>query len=69
MTLSEQFIADVDAFLTRSGMTATAFGKEALNDPSFVPDLRAGRRPGLGSVDKVYEFIRAQTQAAAEAAR
>lgn len=65
MNISEQFIADVEAFLAQSGMTATAFGKEALNDPSFVPDLRGGRRPGLGSVDKVYEFIRAK-QATAE---
>ena len=67
MMLSEQFAADVEAFLTRSGMTAAAFGREALNDPSFVMDLRRGRKPGLGSVDKVYEFIRAKTQADTEA--
>jgi len=64
MTFSEQFAADVEAFLTSSGMTATAFGKDALGDPSFVTDLRRGRSPGLGSVDKVYEFIRARTQGA-----
>ncbi len=58
MTHSEQFIADVEAFLARSGMTATAFGKEALNDPSFVLDLRNGRKPGLGMVDRVHEFMR-----------
>jgi hypothetical protein len=65
MTLSEQFAADVDAFLASSGMTATAFGKEAIGDPSFVTDLKRGRSPGLGSVDRVYEFIRARTQEAA----
>lgn len=66
MSISDQFIADVEAFLARTGMTATAFGKETLNDPSFVPDLRGGRKPGLGSVDKVYEFMRARSLALAE---
>lgn len=67
MTRTEQFIADVERFLKRSGMTPTAFGKEALNDPSFIPDLRGGRKPGLGSVDKVYEFMRAQAPAKSRA--
>lgn len=59
MTHAEQFLSDIEAFLTRSGMTATAFGMAALNDPSFVPDLRNGRKPNLGLVDKVHAFIRA----------
>lgn len=66
MTHSEQFLADVEAFLTRTSMSAAAFGKDALNDPSFVLDLRRGRKPGLGSVDKVHEFIRVHAQSRAE---
>lgn len=66
MSISEQFSADVEAFLARSGMKPTVFGKEAVNDPNFVFDLRTGRNPGLSSVDKVYEFIRAKSQLAAE---
>jgi len=62
MTLSEQFLADVEAFLSRSGMSPTTFGKEALGDPVFVFDLRNGRKPGLGSVDRVYDFMRAKAQ-------
>jgi hypothetical protein len=66
MKHSEQFVADVEAFLVSSGMTATAFGKDAVKDPNFVPDIKAGRSPSLGLVDKVYEFMRAQTQARAD---
>ncbi len=62
MTQSEQFVADVEAFLKANNLTPSAFGREALNDPSFVLELRRGRKPGLGSVDKVYEFMRAKAQ-------
>ncbi len=62
MTLSEQFFADVEAFLAGAGMTATDFGKEALGDPAFVMNLRRGRKPTLGTADKVYAFMRAKTQ-------
>jgi len=46
-------------------MRPTAFGKAALNDPSFVRDLRAGRKPNLGVVDRVHEFIRQHDASAA----
>lgn len=62
MSMAEKFAADVEAFLAHTGMSATTFGKEALGDPVFVFDLRNGRRPGLGSVDRVYEFMRSKTQ-------
>ncbi len=60
MTHAEQFVADVEAFLNRSGMSQTAFGLAAVGDPSFVPDLRTGRKPGLGLVDRVHDFIKAK---------
>lgn len=56
MTL-ESFIAEIDAFCKSSSMSATDFGKAAVNDPSFVGDLRAGRAPGLRLVQKVHKFI------------
>lgn len=34
---------DVEAFLEATGMTPTFFGREAMNDPQFVTELRAGR--------------------------
>jgi hypothetical protein len=65
MTQSEKFISDIEAFLTRRGMSATAFGKTALNDPNFVGDLREGRQPSLGLVDRVYDFMKSQEVGAA----
>lgn len=60
MDPTAQFIAEIDAFLERSGMTPTAFGWEALKDPNFVGDLKKkGRKPTLGVVGRVNEFIRA----------
>lgn len=57
MTYSERFAAEIEAFLKQSGMNATAFGRAAVNDPSFVGDLRRGRKPNLGVADRVQLFI------------
>jgi hypothetical protein len=65
MTHAEQFLAEVEAFLTRANMKPTAFGKTLLNDPNFVSDLRAGRKPSLGLVDRVHAFIKSYDEEAA----
>ena len=62
LTTAQKFVADVEAFLKASSMSATAFGIEALKDPSFVRDLRKGRKPGLDIVDRVHAFIRSKSQ-------
>lgn len=59
MSRSAQFAADVEAYLIETGMAPAAFGKAAVNDPNFVGDIRNGRQPGLGLVDRVYQFMRA----------
>lgn len=64
-TPAQTFLAEIEAFLKRSGMSATAFGRTALNDPNFVHDLRDGRMPNLGLVGRVHEFIRSQEASAA----
>lgn len=58
MTQAEAFLAEIDAFLLRTGMSPSAFGRAAINDPNFVGDLRKGRMPGLGLVDRIRDFIR-----------
>ncbi|SEE52478.1 hypothetical protein [Bradyrhizobium lablabi] len=59
MDPTQQFISEIDAFLKRTGMTPTVFGREALKDPNFVGDLKKkGRQPTLGVVGRVQEFIR-----------
>jgi hypothetical protein len=58
MTHAEAFIIEIDAFLALSGLSASAFGRAAVNDPNFVGDLRKGRMPNLRLVDRVQEYIR-----------
>lgn len=58
MLTRDAFRAEIEAFIARSGMTATAFGVEAVRDPNFVHDLRNGRAPNLRSVERVLAFIR-----------
>ena len=36
-------LTKIDAFLARTGLSATAFGKAAVGDPNFVRELRGGR--------------------------
>lgn len=67
MTTAESFLAEIDAYLSNSGTSATAFGKEVVGDPSFVSDLRAGRMPGLRLVEKVQRHIAAKTVKAEQA--
>lgn len=58
LTHAERFLKEIEAFLIRTGMKPAAFGKAALRDPSFVRDLRKGRQPSLGVVDRVQAFIK-----------
>lgn len=66
-TPAEIFLDEIDGFLTRTGMSASAFGRSALNDPNFVGDLREGRMPNLGLVGRVHEFIRSHEASPMEA--
>jgi hypothetical protein len=61
----QTFLREIEAFLSKSGMSASRFGKEALGDPSFINDLRNGRMPNLRLVHRVNGFIAAQQQVAA----
>lgn len=58
MTPVQELLSEIDAFLEKTGMPASTFGWEALNDRNFVGDLRlANREPRLGTVSKVRSFI------------
>lgn len=57
MTPAKRFLDGIEAFLKSSGMAPTAFGSQAVGDPNFVSDLRAGRAPNLRLVGKVQDFI------------
>lgn len=57
MLTSDSFLVEIEAFLKRADMSATAFGVAAVRDPNFVKDLRDGRAPSLRLVERVHEFI------------
>ena len=48
---------EITAFLDRTGMAVTTFGRRAVNDPRLVLDLRNGREPGQRTVARVRTFI------------
>ena len=38
-------LRQIERYIRQSGMPPTRFGREAVNDPRFVHDLRLGREP------------------------
>lgn len=61
----QALVDEIDAFRSRNGMTASAFGRAAVNDPNFVGDLLKGRMPSLILIDRVREFMQSQEASAA----
>ena len=55
-TVTDVFVASVEAFLECTGMHPGAFGRQAVGDPGFVRRLRAGRTTTLEMVDRVVAF-------------
>jgi hypothetical protein len=47
----------IEIFLRLSDVTATRFGRDAVNDPRFVFDLRNGREPRADTVARVVDFL------------
>ena len=47
----------VEAFLAREGISPTSFGKNAVNDPALVPDLRKGRELRKKTREKIFAFL------------
>lgn len=64
------FANTVEAFLKRVDMAPVTFGREAMNDPHFVRDLRNGRRLWPETEAKVRAFMAnyTPTQCGTEAA-
>lgn len=57
MNSTDALLGEIDAFLQRNGMTQTAFGQEAMNNSSFVRQLREGRGVTLRTLDRVRAFM------------
>lgn len=52
-------LREVEKFLRRSNVPPTRFGREAMGDPRFVFDLRNGRDPRPGTVERVRAYLEA----------
>lgn len=57
MDLQQKFTAEIAAFLKRTGMRPTTFGREAMDDPSFVATLESGRAPNLRTIERARTFM------------
>lgn len=64
MSVRDDFEYEIEAFIERAGMTATAFGVEAVNDPSFVFRVRRGRNVKADTIDRVRAFMAAHRKRA-----
>ncbi len=66
MTLKNKILntalEEIDAFCQVSGLSVSDFGQQAMNDRSFVFDIRKGERsPSVKTLDRVSNFIAAHT--------
>ncbi|MDB5684215.1 MAG: hypothetical protein JWM75_1913 [Sphingomonas bacterium] len=52
----------IERHLRNSGTPPTRFGREAVNDPRFVLDLRNGREPRATTAERVCAYIADQAR-------
>jgi hypothetical protein len=58
---AKDLLIEVEKALKKTGMSPTRFGRDAVSDPSFVFDLREGKRDlRLSTVQRVRDFIAGQ---------
>jgi DNA-binding response OmpR family regulator len=56
-TPEHKLIKRIEAFLTRSGMAPTEFGKLAVNDGNLIAQLKSGRELRSRTKSRVLSFI------------
>lgn len=57
MVTNEEFKNIITAFLNETGMSQTAFGIQAKNDPSFYSRIMSGQEVKEGGKQQVLDFI------------
>lgn len=58
----DPILTDVEAFIARVSMSATAFGSSVNGDPRLVHDLRSGRELRRKTREKISAFISANSK-------
>jgi hypothetical protein len=62
MTEREKLLAEIEAFLVKTGMGATRFGVEAKGEGPLLNRLRAGGGVGIDTAKKIRDFMRTYKQ-------
>ncbi|OHT19067.1 hypothetical protein BHE75_01049 [Sphingomonas haloaromaticamans] len=57
MEMAMHLLSTIERHLRRNRVPPTRFGREAVNDPRFVLDLRRGREPRAATRDRVLAYI------------
>lgn len=61
----DDILPEIERFCAKHHLRESRFGRDAVNDTSFVPGLREGREPRRGTVARVRHFM--ATYSASEA--
>ena len=56
-----ELLEQIEAYLVRSSVSPSTFGRLAVGDPRFVEDLRFGRRPRRKTELRVTEYLSAKS--------
>lgn len=64
----DPLLTEIEQFLTATGISATAFGIQALNDPTLVHEMRKDRECKRATRARIVEFMRNEKARRAEAA-
>lgn len=57
MSIAKDFLREIEAFLKKTGMPASTFGRQARKDSKLVYTLRDGRSPTAETIDSIRKFI------------
>ena len=57
MSIPQDLLIEIDAFLRNVGMAETTFGRKAANDGKLVARLRGGKGITTNTVEKIRDFI------------
>lgn len=53
----DELLSEIEAFCRRNHIRESRFGRDAVNDTTFVPQLRAGRETRRSTEAKVRRFM------------
>lgn len=56
--MSHPLLSEIEQYIARHGLSPTRFGRLAVKDPRFVEDLRSGRSPRRGTLERVSAYMR-----------